>query len=73
MEFASAKQRSADGEELNTLVASAVFKAMKTTKKSKAKETSDSENYNEAETSTSKNSRLERTLTLSDEKYARSR
>ena len=47
--FTSAKNYSSNGEELNMLVSSAVANAMKTNKKSKAKDTSDSENDNESE------------------------
>ena len=44
----SAKELLTDGEELNTLVASAVAKATKMKKKSKSKETSESKDDNEA-------------------------
>ena len=49
VKFAGTKKRLADDEELNTLVASAVAKAMKMNKKSKSKDTSESEDDNEAE------------------------
>ena len=49
MKFVGAKKRSANSEEMNTLASSAVAKAMKVIDKSKAKDTSDSENETEAE------------------------
>ena len=48
MKFVGAKKRSSAGEELITLIASAVAKAMKITKKSNVKDTFDSENDTEA-------------------------
>ena len=49
MEFAGTKRRSANVEELNMLVTSAVVKAIKMKNKSNAKDTSNSENETEAE------------------------
>ena len=48
VKFVGAKKRSSAGEELITLIASAVAKAMKITKKSNVKDTFDSENDTEA-------------------------
>ena len=49
LEFAGTKRRSANVEELNMLVTSAVVKAIKIKNKSNAKDTSNSENETEAE------------------------
>ena len=49
VKFMSAKRRSADGKELNTLVASAMAKATKMNNKSKANENSKSDDDNEPE------------------------
>ena len=49
MKFTGAKNHSARCEELNTLTASSMDKDMKMTKKSKAKDTSDSEKKPEEE------------------------
>ena len=49
VKLVGAKKRSADGKELNILVVSVVVNAMKVNQKSKVKDTSDSENYNELE------------------------
>ena len=48
VKYVGTKKRSANGEDLNTLVNSAMVNVVKMTNKSKAKKTLDSENDNEA-------------------------